>query len=645
MAFEQEEMKSKQPTGPPTRAQVPGWIWSAWIAITILLIWVWLSADRSAAHRLSYSAFREQLEKNNVTQVTVMGEKIEGKVKTPVEYINAQGQTSTYQDFVTYLPSFGDEQLMSKLEAGKVEVETRPSTQGTWWPLFLSILPVLLLFGLGYALFSRMRAQGQNMFSVGKSQAKLYDRRRERTTFDDVAGARLAKRELQEIVIYLKEPDRIRRIGGQVPKGVLLVGPPGTGKTLLARAVAGEADVPFFSITGSDFMEMFVGVGASRVRNMFRDAKKAAPSIIFIDELDAIGRHRGAGLGGGHDEREQTLNQLLSEMDGFDPNENVIVMAATNRPDILDPALLRPGRFDRRITVDLPHTQDRFAILKIYARHMKTAPDVDLEAFARGTPGFSGADLKNMLNEAVLLAVRSNREVIEQHDIDEARDKILMGLEREGLVLTEDEKRMVAFHEGGHALVAVMLPNTDPLHKVTIIPRARSMGVTQQLPAREKYIYRREYMLDRLAVMMGGRAAEELVFDTATNGAENDLKQAMKLARQMVLDWGMADKFQHIALGSQEREVFLGEQLGHQRDYSEATAHQVDEEVKSLLSQSYARAIGTLREHRHILDRVADVLMEKEEITGAEVMEIAGISAEERPSSLPRAASFFKKES
>ncbi|MBN2554123.1 MAG: ATP-dependent zinc metalloprotease FtsH, partial [Spirochaetales bacterium] len=469
-------------------------------------------------------------------------------------------------------------------------------------------------------------SQGQSMFNIGKSQAKLYQRKKESTTFQDVAGIESAKRELQEIVEFLKNPKMFERTGAKNPKGVLLVGPPGAGKTLLARAVAGEAEVPFYSITGSDFMEMFVGVGASRVRNLFRDAKKNAPSIVFIDELDSIGRHRGAGLGGGHDEREQTLNQLLSEMDGFEPNQSTIVMAATNRPDILDPALLRPGRFDRRITVDLPTMKDREEILRIHARGKPLSKDVEMERAARSTPGFSGADLENLLNEAALIAARKKKSAVGMEDINEAFDKILLGLERSNMALTEEEKRTLAYHEGGHALLAVLLANTDPIHKVTIIPRARSMGVTQQLPERDKYIYGKEYLLDRIAVMMGGRAAEELKIGTVTSGAENDLKQATRLARKMVLDWGMSEKLQHRALGSQRQNVFLGEEIGQPREYSEATAREIDEEVAKILSRAYSRAVSALSEEEDALDRIAAALLEKEVLDGREVEQLAGRS-------------------
>ena len=458
-----------------------------------------------------------------------------------------------------------------------------------------------------------------------KSQAKLHrPGDGKRTTFDDVAGADEAKRELQEIVSYLKEPSKFEKLGVKVPKGILLYGAPGTGKTLMARAVAGEAGVPFYSITGSDFMEMLVGVGAKRVREMFKNAKEAAPAIIFIDELDSIGRRRGAGLGGGHDEREQTLNQLLSEMDGFEANESVIVMAATNRPDILDKALLRPGRFNRRVEVGLPSQDDRVKILQVHARNKPLADDVDFESVSRGTPGFSGADLENLLNEAAMFTARHDRDKITQRDIDMARDKIIMGLERRGVILDDEERRLLAYHEAGHAIVAAALDNTDPVHKVTIIPRGQAMGVTQQLPERDQYLYRKEHLLDRLAVIMGGRAAERMIFNTATSGAENDLKQVTKLARKMVLDWGMSETFRYTALGGQRDEVFLGEQMASQREYSDETAREADRAVDEILEEAYGRAEEVLKKHRKAFDRLAELLLEKEEVMGNEILELVG---------------------
>lgn len=612
------------PNGGPRRGIV---IWL--VLLTLFLVWAWSLFDSQSLTQISYTQFRQHLREGNVEQVTVSGQRIEGSLQQQATHVSGQGDTVSYNEFLTHLPSFGDEELLSMLEEQNVEVQTEPQSDFSWWPFLLMGLPFILFLLLGYAFFSRMQSQGQGLFSIKKSKAKLYDQEEASTTFEDVAGAEGAKEELQEIVAYLKRPETIRRLGGKVPKGVLLVGPPGTGKTLLARAVAGEAGVPFFSITGSDFMEMFVGVGASRVRDLFGDAKEKAPAIIFIDELDSIGRQRGAGLGGGHDEREQTLNQLLSELDGFEPTEDVIVMAATNRPDILDPALLRPGRFDRRVTVDLPTQRDRAEILRIHAREKPLEADVDLDRVARSTPGFSGADLENLLNEAALLAVREDHEKITARDVDEAMDKIVMGLERKGLVLTEEERRLLAYHEAGHALAAALLNYADPIHKVTIIPRGRAMGVTQQLPEKDKYIYKKEYMLDRLAVMMGGRAAEDLVFKTATSGAENDLKQVIQLSRKMVLDWGMSERFKNIAFGGRREQVFLGEQISRGREYSDHTARDVDSEIEKIIDQSYDRALTTLRERRQELDEIAEYLLEHEEMAGERVLDILGIAREE----------------
>ena len=619
--------KDRPPRSPLMQNRLGCSSWLLWAILLVMLVpWLWSAfTGGKAGPEISYTAFRQQLETGNVKQVTVTGDKIVGQLKQAATTTDQQGNAQKYTSFTTYVPSFGDNQLFPLLQQNRVVVNTQPEQAFSWWVILVDVLPFVFLLGLGYYFFTRMRSQGQSIFSMGKSGAKLYNRKKERTTFEDVAGAHGAKRELEEIIDYLKEPKRFERLGGEIPKGVLLVGPPGTGKTLLARAVAGEANAPFFSITGSDFMEMFVGVGASRVRDLFQEAKKASPSIIFIDELDSIGRRRGAGLGGGHDEREQTLNQLLSELDGFEPNENVIVMAATNRPDILDPALLRPGRFDRQITVDLPTMYDRLEILKIHSRNKPLAPDVDLETIARGTPGFSGADLSNLLNEAALLAAREGKQMIEEEDINASRDKVLMGLERENLVLTDEECRLLAYHEAGHAVVAAYLPHTDPIHKVTIVPRGRAMGVTQQLPERDRYLYPRDYLLDRMAVMMGGRASEELALNTVTSGAENDLKQATDLARKMILEWGMSERLGHVVLGGDKEQVFLGEDLTQRRTYSETTAREVDMEIRKTLDEAYQRAINILKEHRNGLDRVVDALLEKEVIPGSEVMALLNL--------------------
>jgi cell division protease FtsH len=603
-------------------------IWSSlfWLIIIIgFAIWAFGDLEVfSNTVMISYSEFRQQVQDGNVTEVIVQGDEIRGDFEQAVEQ-TVDDQTVSVEQFTTVIPSFGDDELLNLLEKNEVTVETRAEQNFSWLNLLFSLAPFIVLGVIGYFFINRMRGQGNNIMSIGKSKARLYDRRQEHVTFDDVAGAQGAKTELEEVIEFLRESARFEKLGGDIPKGVLLVGPPGTGKTLLARAVAGEADVPFFNITGSDFMEMFVGVGASRVRDLFEDAKKASPAIIFIDELDSIGRTRGAGLGGGHDEREQTLNQLLSEMDGFEPNTDVIIMAATNRPDILDPALLRPGRFDRRITVDLPTMKDREKILEIHSRNKPLDSEIDLERIARGTPGFSGADLENLLNEAALLAARKNKDKIQLDDIEDARDKIVLGLERGNLALSEDEYKLLAYHEGGHAVVAAFTPHADPIHKVTIVPRGKAMGVTQQLPEKEKYIYSREYILDRLAIMMGGRAAEELEFDTNTSGAENDLKQATHLARKMILDWGMGENLKQVAYGGQRQQVFLGEEISQRREYSETTAREIDEEVKKILSEAYDRAQKILNEQKEGLDKLVDLLLEEEEVTGMRVHEILGI--------------------
>jgi len=596
-----------------------------WIVIAALLgFWLFTSQGGGlfgGPPTIDYSEFREQIKQGNVQKVTIRGDQISGQLKQKTALRSSENDTTQYSKFNTYLPSFGDDELMSMLEENSVQVQTRPKSNFNWWTVLLWGLPLAFLIMIGIQFFRQMRMQGQNMFKIGESKAKLQDAEKVNTTFDDVAGLEGAKTELQEVVSFLKDPDQFDSLGGELPRGLLMVGPPGTGKTLLARAVAGEAGVPFFTITGSDFMEMFVGVGAKRVRDMFNKAKEKEPAIIFIDEIDSIGRKRGAGLGGGHDEREQTLNQLLSELDGFEKNEGVVVMAATNRPDILDKALLRPGRFDRQITVHLPTQEHREKILEIHSKNKKVSDDVDLEEIARSTPGFSGADLQNLLNEAALIAARYKRKAIEQQDIDQARDKVMMGLKREGIRLTDHEKKLLAYHEAGHAVVAAVLSNTDPIHKVTVIPRGKAMGVTMQMPDKEKYLYEKKYMLDRMAVMMGGRAAENLIFDTATSGAENDLKQIRKLARKMVLDWGMSDKFNNIAFGSQREQVFLGEQMGSSKEYSENTAREVDEEVLRILNEAYDRAKNAIIEHRDILDKLADELMEHEEVPGEKVME------------------------
>jgi cell division protease FtsH len=613
--------KGQMPFGCTIRPMI---FWIIFVPIIIYLLFG-IFGRRRNLNQISYTAFRRELMNGNVVQVVITGDQVSGIFRSPIERGVGNDRIVEQKNFITYIPSFGDEKLLPLFEENGVEVNVLPEKKFSFGLLFLNFLPFLLLIFLGFMFFRRMRSQGQNIFSMGQSRAKLYSSRQEKTTFDDVAGVRGAKTELKEIVGFLEDPSQYQRLGGKAPKGVLLVGPPGTGKTLLARAVAGEAGVPFFSITGSDFMEMFVGVGASRVRDLFGKAKKQSPSIIFIDELDSIGRMRGAGLGGGHDEREQTLNQLLSEMDGFEPNDNVVLMAATNRPDILDPALLRPGRFDRRITVDMPSMKDRLEILKIHSGNKPLKKDIDLESVARGTPGFSGADLANMLNEAALLAARKGKDLIEMSDIDEARDKLMMGLERENLALTKEECRLIAYHEAGHAVVAAALPNADPIHKVTIVPRGHAMGSTHQLPEGDKYVYPREYIMDRLKVMLGGRAAEHLALNTSTSGSENDLKETTRIARKMVLDWGMSEEMEHIALGGRRDHVFLGEEIAQRRDYSEMTAREVDEAIKNILHEAYESALNILRKHLKGLEKVVDALLKKEEVSGKEVMKLVGV--------------------
>ena len=576
---------------------------------------------------ISYTAFMNQVKAGSVKEVVMTGEKIEGTyARIPVP----EGRSS---QFVTYLPYSGDQELLPLLENYNVEIITRPSSQVSFFSILFNILPLLLFVWILYSLFrARGGIQGQSgIFRVGQSQAKRFEKKKVSTTFEDVAGVARAKEELKEIISFLNSPEQFEKVGAKTPRGVLLVGPPGTGKTLLARAVAGEADVPFFSITGSDFMELFVGVGASRVRSLFRDAKKSSPSIIFIDELDSIGRHRGAGLGGGHDEREQTLNQLLSELDGFEQNESTIVIAATNRPDILDPALLRPGRFDRQVAVDLPTLIEREEILNIHSRNKPLEEGVDLKKAARGTPGFSGADLENLLNEAAFLTARAKKEKIGDLEIDKAKDKVIMGLERETLILTPEEKKIIAYHESGHALVAAHLPDTDPIHKVTIIPRARSLGATHQLPEKDRYLFEKKHLLSRLAVMLGGRASESLIFGTVTTGGENDLLEATRLARKMILDWGMSEKMGHMAWGEDKGHVFLGEQIARQRAYSEETAREIDLEIRAIIDRSFKEASAIVSNNSEALKAVSEALLEKEELTGDEVMEIAGLKKPKKP--------------
>lgn len=565
------------------------------------------------SNRISYSRFRAMVQEDAVSQVTVTGQTIQGM--------------SDIGPFVTYYPSFGDQELMTLLENNNVVVETKPPQDYSFFTILLNLLPLFLIIWIGMRMFRGMNSQGRNIFSVGQNKAKLYEKSKQSVRFDDVAGLESAKEEIQEVVDYLKSPERYSSMGAKIPRGILLVGPPGTGKTLIARAIAGEADVPFYHISGSDFMEMFVGVGASRVRNLFADAKKNSPSIIFIDELDSVGRHRGAGLGGGHDEREQTLNQMLSELDGFEKNDSTIVLAATNRPDILDPALLRPGRFDRRITIGLPSMKDRLEILKIHADTKPLGDDIDFEKVAQGTPGFSGAELENLLNEAAILAARRREKKILMAMIEEARDKVMMGLERRNLTITPEEKRIIAYHEAGHAVTAAALPNTDPLVKVTVIPRDYAMGVTVQMPKEERYIYDKGYLSDRIKVLLGGRSAEMLMFGKESSGAANDLKEASKLARRMVTEWGMGETLGLLTANQDHTNVFLGEQLSQGKEFSEDTMREVDTEIRTLLTKAYNASNEILDKFRSALEQVAERLLEEEQISGDEVVRIVNEAA------------------
>ncbi|MFP4510408.1 MAG: ATP-dependent zinc metalloprotease FtsH [Spirochaetaceae bacterium] len=591
------------------------------IAIFLIPVVTNLFLGQQNPNQISYSRFRQEVRNGNVTQVVVSGQLIEGTFR---------GSEEDDGRFSTFIPSFGDPDLLNLLEEQDVQVRTEPEQDYSVLGLLLNFLPIIIFVWIGIILFRSMRQQGRSMFQISQNKAKLYKKTKERVTFENVAGVAAAKEEIKEIVDYLKHPDRYKQLDARTPKGVLLIGPPGTGKTLIARAIAGEADVPFYSISGSDFMEMFVGVGASRVRKLFEEAKKNSPSIIFVDELDSIGRHRGAGLGGGHDEREQTLNQLLSEMDGFEQSHTTIVIAATNRPDILDPALLRPGRFDRRLTIGLPSMQDRVDILKIHGAKKPLDSSVDFQEIARGCPGFSGADLENLLNEAALIAARTQKTVISRDDIMVARDKILMGLERRNLVITDEEKKIIAYHEAGHAILAAVLPNADPLHKVTVVPRdSGAMGVTQQLPAGERYVYSRDYLLDRIAVLLGGRAAEDLVINSVSTGAESDFSEATKLAKSMVNRWGMSDKIGPMALGGDRKDVFLGEEMGRPKDHSEETMREADVEIRHVLTDGYRRAMESLTEKRKVLEQLAERLLKEEEVSGQAVLEMLGITAPE----------------
>ncbi len=596
-----------------------------WVALilTVVLLYSYMSNFDPDSVEITYTEFIAEVDGGNVSEVTFTDRSIEGKLSQAKGFSRGRPGV-TYSRFATRIPfSDNNYELISRLEAQNVKIVAKEPSNV--WPVVISFLPFLLIILIWLFFLRQMQGAAggpKGLFSFGKSKAKLLTDERPKVTFADVAGADEAKEELQEIIEFLKEPGKFQKLGGKIPKGALLLGPPGTGKTLLARAVAGEAGVPFFSMSGSDFVEMFVGVGASRVRDLFEQGKRNAPCIIFIDEIDAVGRHRGAGLGGGHDEREQTLNQLLVEMDGFESNEGVILIAATNRPDVLDPALLRPGRFDRQIVVGTPDVKGREGILNVHLRKIKKDPDVDVSVLARGTPGMSGADLANMVNEAALLASRKNRDSVHMDDFEEAKDKVLMGSARKSLVIADDEKKVIAYHEAGHALVAKMLPKADPVHKVTIIPRGMALGVTQSLPVDERHTHSKEYLEATLAVMMGGRVAEKIVFDQLDTGAGNDLERATALARKMVCNWGMSAKLGPVTFGKRDEHVFLGREMAQSADYSEATAVIIDTEIRGFVERAEEKAHSILEKHVESLHRLADALLEREMVDAREVDEI-----------------------
>ncbi|HMU62688.1 MAG TPA: ATP-dependent zinc metalloprotease FtsH, partial [Gemmatimonadales bacterium] len=571
-----------------------------WLLVGLLALTLYntMSRQKNPTQEFSYTSFLTQLDAGNIGEVTVVdGKRLEGEFRTPV----LQDSRSA-KGFTVLLPFTNSEQLQARLEQSGVTIEAKESKTGLL-SVLLGLLPWILIIALWVFLFRQMQSGGNRAFSFGKSKAKLLTGDTPKLTFADVAGADEAKVELQEIIEFLKDPQRFTRLGGRLPKGALLVGPPGTGKTLLAKAVAGEAGRPFFSMSGSDFVEMFVGVGASRVRDLFEQGKANAPCIIFIDEIDAVGRHRGAGLGGGHDEREQTLNQLLVEMDGFESNDGVILIAATNRPDVLDPALLRPGRFDRQIVVDAPDVRGREGILRVHTRKIPLAADVRLDILAKGTPGLAGADLANLVNEAALLAARTNKSLVSMSDFEDAKDKVMLGVERRSLVLSEDERKLTAYHEAGHAVVALKTPGSDPVHKVTIVPRGRALGLTASLPETDRHSYTKDWLIGNLAMFFGGRVAEELIFgpEKVTTGAGNDIERATGLARRMVTQFGMSERVGAMAVGDREQEVFLGREFGHRREVSERTAEMVDDEVKRLLDEAYAKAVVLLTDHKDLL--------------------------------------------
>jgi cell division protease FtsH len=581
-----------------------------WVFILACLVLLWQIVQKSTSNgkeqEISFSTFMDDARQGQVQDVTITNSTVTGHFRNSKDNAFHTTVPANYPD------------MFKTLQDNKVSITVKDTQGNAWWPILLQLSPILIIGAVWYFMIRQMQSGGNKALSFGKSRARLLSMQQKKVTFKDVAGVDEAKEELKEIIEFLREAQKFQKLGGRIPKGVLLVGPPGTGKTLLARAVAGEANVPFFSISGSDFVEMFVGVGASRVRDLFEQGKKNAPCIIFIDEIDAVGRHRGAGLGGGHDEREQTLNQLLVEMDGFESNDGVILVAATNRPDVLDPALLRPGRFDRRVVVGRPDVRGREEVLRVHSKKVPISDDVDLRVLARGTPGFSGADLANMVNEAALTAARANRKAVHMYDFELAKDKVLMGAERKSMLLSDEEKRVTAYHEAGHALVAAKREHADPLHKVTIIPRGMALGVTMQLPEDDKHTVTKDYLETQLAILMGGRCAEEIYLKQMTTGAGNDIERASELARKMVCEYGMS-RLGPLTFGKKEEQIFLGREIAQHRDFSEETARQIDSEVRSLVDSGYQSAYRILDQNGPIMHRLATALLERETIDANEI--------------------------
>ncbi len=591
------------------------------LGLMFLLLFNVFTRQQGREPEIIFSDFWSAVERGDVQEVTIQGQHVHGKYQSG-------------ERFRTFSPS--DPDMVKTLREKNIRIAAKPENDSPWYfVLLVNWAPMLLLVGVWIFFMRQMQAGGGKAMSFGKSRARLLNENQTRVTFSDVAGVDEAKDELQEVIAFLKDPKKFTRLGGRIPKGCLLVGPPGTGKTLLARAIAGEASVPFFSISGSDFVEMFVGVGASRVRDLFVQAKKQAPCIVFVDEIDAVGRQRGAGLGGGHDEREQTLNQLLVEMDGFEANDGVILIAATNRPDVLDPALLRPGRFDRRVVVPRPDIKGREGILQVHSRRVPLENDVDIRVLARGTPGFAGADLENLVNEAALLAARNDKDTVNMSDFELAKDKVMMGTERKSMIISDEEKRNTAYHEAGHALVAVLLPGADPVHKVTIIPRGMALGLTQQLPVDERHSQDKAYLLNNVTILFGGRVAEELILDHMTTGAGNDIERATEIAHRMVCEWGMSEKLGPMTFGKKEEQIFLGRDFTQQQDYSEHTAVEIDREVRRIIKDCYNQAKEILTANLELLHRVAKELLEKEVLDGAEIDVIVKQHAAESGPDLP----------